>query len=80
MRSSCYFSATQRFLALDTSTEILSLAVGAPDREADALSAGEPPSRMVGLVWRVTFPRPQAIDAVRAALLSCQLPGATARR
>ena len=33
-----------------------------------------------GLVWRVTFPRPQAIDAVRAAILSCQLPGATAVR
>lgn len=38
------------FLALDTSTEILSLAVGAPDREADALSAGEPPSRL----WQYT--------------------------
>ena len=37
--------------------------------------AGEQPQRTVGLVWRVTFPRPQAIDAVRAALLSCQLPG-----
>jgi LysR family hydrogen peroxide-inducible transcriptional activator len=37
--------------------------------------AGEPPRRTVGLVWRVTFPRPQAIDAVRAAVLSCQLPG-----
>ena len=42
--------------------------------------AGTPPSRTVGLVWRVTFPRPQAIDAVRAALLSCQLPGATSKR
>jgi LysR family hydrogen peroxide-inducible transcriptional activator len=42
--------------------------------------AGEQPSRTVGLVWRVTFPRPQAIDAVRAALLSCQLPGATSKR
>jgi LysR family hydrogen peroxide-inducible transcriptional activator len=39
--------------------------------------AGDPPRRTVGLVWRVTFPRPQAIDAVRAAVLSCQLPGAT---
>ncbi len=37
--------------------------------------AGKSPSRTVGLVWRVTFPRPQAIDAVRAALLSCRLPG-----
>jgi LysR family transcriptional regulator, hydrogen peroxide-inducible genes activator len=42
--------------------------------------SGEQPSRTVGLVWRVTFPRPRAIDAVGAALLSCQLPGATAVR
>ncbi len=40
--------------------------------------AGVQPKRTVGLVWRVTFPRPQAIDAVRAALLSCRLPGASA--
>lgn len=42
--------------------------------------AGIQPKRTVGLVWRITFPRPQAIDAVRAALLSCQLPGASAVR
>lgn len=42
--------------------------------------AGTPPARTVGLVWRVTYPRPQAIDAVRAAILSCQLPGASPRR
>lgn len=42
--------------------------------------AGKQPSRTVGLVWRVTFPRPQAIDAVRAALLSCDLPGASSKR
>ena len=42
--------------------------------------SGKQPARTVGLVWRVTFPRPQAIDAVRAALLSCRLPGATARQ
>ncbi|HMV21278.1 MAG: LysR family transcriptional regulator [Betaproteobacteria bacterium] len=41
---------------------------------------GPSPSRRVGLVWRVTFPRPQAIDAVRAAVLGCKLPGATAVR
>ena len=40
--------------------------------------AGESPSRRVGIVWRVTFPRPQAIDAVRAAVLGCRLPGAMA--
>ncbi|UCV19027.1 hydrogen peroxide-inducible genes activator [Ferribacterium limneticum] len=42
--------------------------------------AGIQPKRTVGLVWRITFPRSQAIDAVRAALLSCQLPGASAVR
>ena len=41
---------------------------------------GPSPSRRVGLVWRVIFPRPQAIDAVRAAVLGCKLPGATAVR
>ncbi len=41
-------------------------------------SATEPPQRTVGLVWRVSFPRPQAIDAIRAAVLFCQLPGALA--
>ena len=62
-----------------------------PSTAADPLITKEPmvkvlsfsgvqPKRTVGLVWRVTFPRPQAIDAVRAALLSCQLPGATAVR
>ncbi|MBS1144193.1 MAG: transcriptional regulator, LysR family [Proteobacteria bacterium] len=59
-----------------------------PSTAADPLIAKEPmvkvlpfagtqPKRTVGIVWRITFPRPQAIDAVRAALLSCQLPGAT---
>jgi LysR family hydrogen peroxide-inducible transcriptional activator len=43
-------------------------------------ASSEPPQRTVGLVWRVSFPRPQAIDALRAAVLSCQLPGATAVR
>ena len=31
--------------------------------------------RTVGLAWRTTFPRPKAVDAVRHAILSCQLPG-----
>jgi len=33
------------------------------------------PSRRIGLVWRVTFPRPQAIDAVSAAIRACKLAG-----
>ncbi len=41
---------------------------------------GVQPKRTVGLVWRVSFPRPQAIDAVRAALLACRLPGSISIR
>lgn len=33
------------------------------------------PTRRVGLVWRASFPRHQAIDLVRKALLDCRLPG-----
>lgn len=33
------------------------------------------PTRRVGLVWRASFPRHQAIDTVRRALLQCKLPG-----
>ncbi|MGE5387210.1 MAG: hydrogen peroxide-inducible genes activator [Betaproteobacteria bacterium] len=58
-----------------------------PSTAADPLSpqglvqvlpfSGNAPVRQVGLVWRVTFPRPQAIDAVAAAIRSCSLPGVT---
>lgn len=33
------------------------------------------PTRRIGLVWRASFPRHQAIDLVRRALLDCKLPG-----
>lgn len=33
------------------------------------------PSRRIGLVWRASFPRHQAIDLLRKALLDCRLPG-----
>lgn len=59
-----------------------------PSTAADPLVDKEPlvqvkpftepsPMRRVGLVWRVTFPRTGALDAVRAAVLSCPLPGVT---
>ena len=35
------------------------------------------PKRRIALVWRVSFPRPQAIDAVSAAIRACELPGTT---
>ena len=48
-----------------------------PDSQlAVALPFSPPaPSRRIVLAWRVTFPRPQAIDAVRAAILACPPPG-----
>jgi len=36
------------------------------------------PSRRVVLAWRVTFPRPQAIDVLRAAILDAPPPGVLA--
>jgi len=37
---------------------------------------GDPePMRRVALAWRTSFPRYQAIDALREAILSCALPG-----
>ena len=33
------------------------------------------PSRRVVLAWRTSFPRPQAVQALRAAVLACKLPG-----
>jgi LysR family hydrogen peroxide-inducible transcriptional activator len=33
------------------------------------------PTRRVGIVWRASFPRHQAIDLLRQALLDCKLPG-----
>jgi LysR family hydrogen peroxide-inducible transcriptional activator len=36
------------------------------------------PTRRVGIVWRASFPRHQAIDLLRRALFDCHLPGTTA--
>ena len=40
--------------------------------------AAPTPTRRVGLVWRASFPRHQAIDLLRQALLDCKLPGTKA--
>ena len=47
--------------------------------QGDALLALRPftkpaPSRQVVLAWRKNFPRPRAIEAVRQAVLACELP------
>jgi LysR family hydrogen peroxide-inducible transcriptional activator len=35
------------------------------------------PDRRVALAWRKSFPRPQAIEALRQAILACDLPQVT---
>jgi LysR family hydrogen peroxide-inducible transcriptional activator len=51
-------------------------AVG-PGRYASELTAirpfADPPRRHVALAWRVSFPRPQAIEALRRAVHACDL-------
>lgn len=37
--------------------------------------ANPQPTRRVGMVWRTSFPRHRALDAVRSAMLDCRLPG-----
>jgi LysR family hydrogen peroxide-inducible transcriptional activator len=32
------------------------------------------PVRRVGLAWRKSFPRPDAVEALRKAILACNLP------
>ena len=42
------------------------------------LPFGRPvPTRRVGLAWRRSFPRPEAIEALRNAILACNLPQVT---
>lgn len=57
-----------------------------PSTAADPLAGREPlvrvlpfcdpqPRRCIGLAWRISFPRTQALDVVKAAVLDCVLPG-----
>jgi len=75
--------------SLETIRHMVASGVGVtvmPASSVDTLAKNDPllrvrpfteptPTRRVGLVWRVSFPRHQAIDVMRAALLDCQLPG-----
>lgn len=36
------------------------------------------PTRRVGMVWRASYPRHQAVEVIRRALLDCKLPGTRA--
>ena len=66
-------SAADPLMTKEPMVKVLPFAQAAKKQGADlpADTAG----RTVGLAWRATFPRPKAIDAVRQAILSCQLPG-----
>jgi LysR family hydrogen peroxide-inducible transcriptional activator len=35
------------------------------------------PTRRVGLAWRRSYPRPEAIEALRQGILACNLPQVT---
>ena len=75
--------------SLETIRHMVASGVGItvmPATAVDTLSKTDPllrvrpfadpqPSRRVGLVWRASFPRHQAIDLLRRALLDCRLPG-----
>ena len=77
--------------SLETIRQMVASGVGItvlPSTAADSKSAASPllavrpisapqPSRRIALAWRTSFPRPQAIEALRQAVLACKLPGVT---
>ena len=77
--------------SLETIRHMVASGVGItvlPSTAADSKSAASPllavrpisapqPSRRVALAWRASFPRPQAVEALRQAVLACNLPGVT---
>ncbi|MEK7875531.1 MAG: hydrogen peroxide-inducible genes activator [Pseudomonadota bacterium] len=77
--------------SLETIRQMVASGVGItvlPSTAADAKSAASPlvavrpfsapqPSRRIALAWRKSFSRPQAMEALRQAVLACKLPGVT---
>ncbi|MGI9142860.1 MAG: LysR substrate-binding domain-containing protein, partial [Fluviibacter sp.] len=66
-------SAADPLMTKEPMVKVLPFAHAAKKQGVDL--ASDTAGRMVGLAWRATFPRPKAIDAVRQAILACQLPG-----
>jgi LysR family hydrogen peroxide-inducible transcriptional activator len=66
-------SAADPLVDREPMVKVLPFAEAANNAGASSPSASA--GRTVGLAWRATFPRPKAIDAVRQAILACQLPG-----
>jgi LysR family hydrogen peroxide-inducible transcriptional activator len=73
--------------SLETIRQMVASGVGLTVLPATAVQAGEAselirfrpftrpvPERRVVLAWRKSFPRPQAIEALRQAILACDLP------
>jgi len=77
--------------SLETIRQMVASGVGItvlPSTAADTKAGASPliavrpftapqPSRRVALAWRTSFPRPQAVEALRLAVLACKLPGVT---
>ena len=75
--------------SLETIRQMVASGVGItvlPATAADAKPAASPlivvrpfsapqPSRRIAIAWRRSFPRPQAVEVVRQAVLACRLPG-----
>ena len=66
-------SAADPLIAKEPMVKVLTFTESGKKRAANP--AADTAGRTVGLAWRATFPRPKAIDAVRQAILACQLPG-----
>jgi LysR family hydrogen peroxide-inducible transcriptional activator len=71
--------------SLETIRQMVASGVGVTVLPATAVQSGTDlirslafsrpaPSRRVGLAWRRSFPRPEAIEALRRSILACQLP------
>jgi LysR family hydrogen peroxide-inducible transcriptional activator len=76
--------------SLETIRQMVASGVGLTVLPATSVHVGEPnelirirpfarpvPDRRVVLAWRKSFPRPQAIEALRGAILECDLPQVT---
>ena len=76
--------------SLETIRQMVASGVGITVLPATSVGAGGPgdlirilpfarpaPTRRVGLAWRRSFPRPEAIEALRRGVLACNLPNVT---
>jgi LysR family hydrogen peroxide-inducible transcriptional activator len=59
-------------------TVLPATSIGAGGMQSDLIRilpfARPTPERRVGLAWRRSFPRPEAIEVLRKSILACNLP------